>query len=180
MILFIDIVILIVMLINAFWLLCLIIAQVAGSPTVYSNKQAIIDCLKLAGLKKGETVVDLGCGNARSLIIAANQFGAKGVGVERSPFCVIHSRLAVWLSGNSKNIKILSGDFKKAEDYLSDADVVYLYLLNTTLRKMEDWYFSSIGKQTRTVSLAFSFGKREPKETIDTFTLGHNTKARLY
>lgn len=174
------IIILIVLLINAFWLLCLIVAQIAGSPTVYSNKKAIVDCLKLAGLKKGETVVDLGCGNARSLIIAANQFGAKGVGVERSPFCVIHSRLAVWLSGNSKNIKILSGDFKKAEKYLADADVVYLYLLNTTLRKLETWYFKSIGDKTRTVSLAFSFGKHEPKKIIDTYTLGHDTKARLY
>lgn len=168
------------MLINAFWLLCLIIAQLAGSPTVYSNKKAIVDCLKLAGLKKGETVVDLGCGNARSLIIAANQFGAKGIGVERSPFCVIHSRLAVWLSGNSRNIRILSGDFKKAEKYLKNADVVYLYLLNTTLRKIEDWYFKSIGPNTRTVSLAFTFGKHKAIKEIDTFTLSREAKARLY
>lgn len=163
-----------------FWQLNLIIASIFGSPIVYANTDAIRDTLKLADLKEGELVVDLGCGNAKSLIIASRDFGAKGVGVDLSLYCYLKSRLNVLISGQSKNVKIIWGDFKKAESYLEKADVVYLYLLNTALEKIEPWFFSSIGNQTRVVSLAFVFVKHKPTKSITTFNLRKKTKARLY
>jgi ubiquinone/menaquinone biosynthesis C-methylase UbiE len=41
----------------------MLIASISGPPIVYSWKGAVIDCLSLAGAKKGDLVVDLGCGN---------------------------------------------------------------------------------------------------------------------
>lgn len=163
-----------------FWQLNLIIASVFGSPIVYANIPAIRDTFKLAGLKKGELVVDLGCGNAKSLIIASRDFGAKGVGVDLSLYCYLKSRFNVFISGQNKNIKIIWGDFKAAESDLKKADVVYLYLLNSTLKKIEPWFFSSIGRKTRAVSLAFVFVKHKPIKTAPTFNLNKNTLARLY
>ena len=104
------------------WQLTLLLTSMLTSPTVYANDKAIEDSLKLAGLKRGESVVDLGCGNAKSLIIAAKKFGAKGIGVEISPYCYFLARWRVFVLGESKNIKIIYGDFTRAEKYLKSAD----------------------------------------------------------
>ena len=175
-----QLIVLAVSLFLIFWLGCLIYAQALGAPTVYSSDQAITDALESAELKKGELVVDLGCGNAKSLIIAAKKFGAKGVGVERSPYCFVKSKLNIWLAGESKNITILLGDFKRAEPYIKKADVVYLYLFNSVIINIEDWLFDNIKKSTMVVSLAFEFKKHKPKRTIETRNLGRTTKIRLY
>lgn len=163
-----------------FWMGSMLYASVFHVPTVYSSDQAITDALKLAGLKEGELVIDLGCGNAKSLIIAAKAFKAKGLGVENSLYCVIRSRLNIWLSGEKENVRIVFGDFKKVESDLAQADVVYLYLLNTVLAKIEPWYFKSIGRKTRTVTLGFWFASHKPLKTITTKNLGKNSDIRLY
>lgn len=152
----------------------------AGSPTVYSNKKAIEDAYKLANLKPDELVLDLGCGNGRSLLIAAEKFGAKGVGIERSPFCYLHAKLAVYLAGQSKNVKILFGDLKIAEKYLKKADVIYLYLLNSALKEIETWFFQNLSSRARVVSLAFIFPNYKPKSTKKTLNLGVETTIQLY
>lgn len=163
-----------------FWLVSMLLMTIFSSPTVYAYDQAIEDSLKLAGLKKGELVVDLGCGNAKSLIIAAKKFKAKGVGIEISPYCYLLASLRVFVAGERKNIKILFGDFKKAEKHLKKADVVYLYLLNSTLKNIEDWFFESITKKTRVVSLAFIFPNCQPVKKKNTFNLNKDTTIRLY
>jgi SAM-dependent methyltransferase len=169
-----------IVLLTLLWQLILLLTSIFTSPTVYANDKAIEDSLKLAGVKVGELVVDLGCGNAKSLIIAAKKFDAKGIGVEISPYCYLLARWRVFILGESRNIKIIYGDFKKAEVYLKKADVVYLYLLNATLKKIEKWFFSSIGPKTRVVSLAFVFPNKEPINSIETYNLRKNTKARIY
>jgi len=177
---YIAVLVFIIMLITAFWQGSLLWATIIGSPIVYSNPKAVEDCLALAKAKKGETVVDLGCGNAKTLIHMARKFVVKGVGVDRSLFCALRARMNVTLSGQSKNIKIIRGDFKSAERYLKKADIVYLYLLNTTLAQIEDWLFDIIGDKTRIVSLAFQFKNHKPVAEVETYTLRQKTKARLY
>ncbi len=162
-----------------FWQINLIYATIKGAPIVYSSEIAVIDCFKLVKLKKGELVVDLGCGSGKSLIIASEKFNAKGVGVEISPYAYLLARTKK-IFRRQKNYDIIFGDFKKAEPYLKKADVVYLYLLNSVLENIEDWLFKTISKDCRVVSLAFVFKKHKAKRTIETFTLYHKTKAYLY
>ena len=163
-----------------FWLLSLIFAQAFGAPTVYSSKKAVFDALKLSNIKKGEVIIDLGCGDARTLILAAREFGAKGIGVDRSPFCSLKSKLNVLLSRQRKNIHIYFGDFSKIENFLPEADVVFLYLLNSANQKIENWLFDKISKKTRVVSLAFQFKNHFPKKSEKTVTLGRITPIYLY
>lgn len=163
-----------------FWQGSLLFVAVFGTPTVYAYDQAIVDALNLAKLKKGELVVDLGCGNAKSLIIAAKKFRAKGVGVEISPYCYLKSKWNVFAAGESKNIRIIFGDFKKAEKYLQNADVVYLYLLNKVLKSIEPWFFDNVQKDARIVSLSFTFDQKKPVQTSKTVNLGKPTKISLY
>ena len=163
-----------------FWQGSLLVATIKGSPIVYADRSAIRDCWKLAGLSSGQTVVDLGCGNARALIIAVAEFGAKGIGVDRSLYCYFRSKMNLLFSGQSQNIKIVWGDFQSLEQELAKADAVYLYLQNETLAEIEPWLFDSIAPHTKVFSLAFSCPSHKQIDEIETVNLGHKTKIRLY
>lgn len=163
-----------------FRLTSLMIAALSGAPIVYTDSQAIIDAYKLAKLKKGQTVIDLGCGNAQSLIIAAKQFGSKGIGIERSPYAYLNSIFRVWWYGEISNIQIIYGDFSKIQKLLSSADVIYLYLWSSVVEKIEPWLFAHIGKNSQIISLAFKFAKHKPAKIAQTINLGSKHNLYLY
>ncbi|MEK9156331.1 MAG: hypothetical protein AAB360_03485 [Patescibacteria group bacterium] len=163
-----------------FWQGSLLLATIIGAPTVYAAPRAIRDSLRLASLKPDELLVDLGCGNARSLIIAAREFDARGLGIERSPYAYLIARINVLLWGQRKRIRIVFGDFKRLENELSRINVVYLYLINSTLAGAEKWFFEAIGTETRVVVLSFKFRKRQPIKTAETINLGRKTTIGLY
>src|SRR5690606_15112084 len=52
---------------------------------VPTNQETVEEMLKLAGVKPGDVVYDLGCGDGRIVITAAKKFGATGVGVDLNP-----------------------------------------------------------------------------------------------
>ena len=56
---------------------------------------AVEQMLKLAEVKPGELVYDLGCGDGRIVITAARRFGARGIGVDIDPAMVRRSRTNV-------------------------------------------------------------------------------------
>jgi SAM-dependent methyltransferase len=172
--------VLITSIVTLFWVSSLLFATIIGAPTVYSNTIAITDALKMAGLKRNQLVIDLGCGDAKSLIIAAKKFGARGVGVERSPYFFLWARFRVFFARENKRIKIYYGDFKKVENDLRQADVIYLYLLNSVLARIEEWYFANIKDEAKTVSLAFQFINHKPVQKRTTFNLGRTTELSLY
>ncbi|MEI6499310.1 MAG: hypothetical protein WCO23_05075 [bacterium] len=180
MIIFLALVMIIFLLLMLFVFANLVYANFLGAPSIYSSGTAMSDAMKLAGVKKGQLVVDLGCGNAKSLIIAASQFGAKGIGVEKSPLCYLQANLNVLMSRQQRNIKILFGDFSVAEKYLRKADVVYLYLLPTLLTKIEKWLFNTIADKTKVVSLSFEFPTQKSINSIETKNLGYPATVRMY
>lgn len=178
--LFVLILLFLVILLTLFWLINLFYAQIFGAPSVFASNQAVKDALALAIMKNGQTLIDLGCGDGRSLILASKIYGAKGIGIERSPYCYLKSRFNVWQAKESKNIKILFGDFRKFENEIKKADIIYIYLLNSVLAQMEDWIFKTIEPKTKIVSLAFIFPNHEPLAKKETRNLGIKTYVRLY
>jgi SAM-dependent methyltransferase len=175
-----PIIILIVLLGLVFWLGSMVLATAIGSPVVYSKKESVRKAYRLAGLQVGETVLDLGCGNCQNLILAAKEFGAKGIGVDRSLYCFLVSNFKIWLAGESGKIQVIWGGFDRAEKLLQKVDVVYLYLLNSTLAEIEPWFFRHLGKNVRAVSLAFKFPNHKPIKEKPVTNLGIKTKIRLY
>lgn len=160
-----------------FWIGSHLFSLIFHVPYVNSSKQAIGDALNFSGLKKNDIFLDLGSGNGQALILANKKFGARAIGFEVSPFPYLLSKIRTL--GN-KNIKVYFGDFRKAEKILASADVVYVYLLNSVLDKIEDWLFDSISPKTRIVSLAFKFNNHQPIKSISTTNLGRKTKIFLY
>jgi SAM-dependent methyltransferase len=153
----IQIIFLVFLIFALFWFLSLLIAAYSGAPTIYSKDKIIKKALYAVNLNKNQKIVDFGCGNGRVLIIASRGFGARGVGVEISPFYYLLAKLNVLFSGESKNIKIYFGNIRDHEKLVNGADVVYLYLLDKIMRKIEPWIFNALKKNTKIISITFPF-----------------------
>lgn len=172
-----DILLIIFLLGFIFWVCSHLYSTIFYVPYVNSSDRAIHDALKLAGLKKGNNFIDLGCGRGDALIIAARDFGAKAIGYEISPFPFLLARIRTM---RYPSIKVYCRNFSKASSDISKADVVYLYLLNSVLVKIEDWFFSNIKNNAKVVILSFKFKRHQPIKTIPTKNLGRPTKIYLY
>lgn len=82
--------------------------------------------LRLAGVQPGETVYDLGSGDGVPLMIAAREFGARGVGIEVRPELVASARETIRKEDLQELITIREEDFLQSD--FSDADVIFIYL----------------------------------------------------
>ena len=61
-----------------------------GGPFVPTPWLILDEMLKLADIRAGDTVYDLGSGDGRLVIAAAERYGARGVGVERHRDLVLY------------------------------------------------------------------------------------------
>lgn len=83
--------------------------------------------LQMANVKKDDVVYDLGCGDARMLVLAAQKYGCRGVGYDIDPERVQASRDNVARNHVEKLVKIIQADIFTID--LSKADVIPIYLL---------------------------------------------------
>lgn len=127
------------------------------APYVASPINVAKKMLEIADLKPGETVFDLGCGDGRILIIAAQEFGAKGVGVELNPNLVKESRAKVAELKLSDSVQIIQGDLMKVD--LSQADVVTMYLTTGANEKVRPKLETELKSGARVVTHDFTIPK---------------------
>jgi protein-L-isoaspartate O-methyltransferase len=114
------------------------------APYVTSPQRAVEKMLDMASLKPGETLYDLGCGDGRILITAAQKYHVKAVGIEISDRLARTAEDNVKALGLTDRVKVIRGDFMQAD--LSSADVVTLYLITTaneSLRPKLEKYLKS-------------------------------------
>jgi len=105
------------------------------APFVPTPQEVVDKMLQVAGVKKDEMVYDLGCGDGRIIITAAQKFGARATGVELDP--ELHKRTSERIREHKlqDRVKVIHGNLLEVD--LSPANVVTLYLLtdsNTKLR----------------------------------------------
>jgi tRNA G37 N-methylase Trm5 len=102
---------------------------------VPTPQEVVDEMLRLADIRPGEIVYDLGCGDGRIPVTAARKYGVKAWGFDINPVRVKESLENVKKNGVEKLVTIelkdiFEPDPKKAVD-LSKADVITLYLLPT-------------------------------------------------
>ena len=106
------------------------VGQVQGqslAPFVSSPVPVVERMLALANLRTGETLYDLGCGDGRILIVAAQKYRVKAIGVELSERLANSTNESLKKAGLSDLARVIHGDLMAVN--LNDADVVTLYLL---------------------------------------------------
>jgi precorrin-6B methylase 2 len=119
--------------------------------------------LRLAGVSKKDTVYDLGCGDGRIVITAAQKYGARGVGIDIDPERVKEATENTRKAGVADRVKIIRGDLFEAD--ISAATVVTLYLLTDLNLKLRPKLMKELKPGTRVVSHAFTMGDWKPERT---------------
>jgi precorrin-6B methylase 2 len=117
--------------------------------------------LMLAGVKKGDTVYDLGSGDGRVVIAAAKKFGVKAVGFEIDSGLVKLARENVRKQGVEKLVEIRQEDFMTAN--LAPASVVTLYLSSDGNQALRPALMHQLKPGARIVSYGFDMGDWAPK-----------------
>src|SRR5437016_2247112 len=97
---------------------------------------AVIDAmLKGACVTANDVVYDLGSGDGRIVIAAAQKFGARGVGVELDPKLVKAATERARKAGVADRVRFVQADLFKAD--ISEATVVTLYLSGSINFRLE-------------------------------------------
>ena len=147
-----------------FILICgfsLIFSVLSFAPWVPSRGRDLKRIFKLADLKPGQIFYDLGCGNGRVVIYAANNFKVKSIGLEISLPLYLICKLRQALNKQG-DIEIKLKNLHK--ENLASADVVYFFGMPQVLNEK----FCSKLKQelkpgTKVISYSFKLYNLEPK-----------------
>lgn len=132
----------------------LTIAFVTGAPFVPSVSNTAKSMIRLAKLRATDVVYDLGSGDGR-LIFVAGKVARKAVGVEINPFLVMLSEIRRWFFSDKDKVKFKLGNFWRTD--LSEADVVFVYLLPWKMQKLENKLKDELKNGTKIVSNSFIF-----------------------
>ena len=108
---------------------------------------------RLAKVGKNDVVYDLGCGDGTALIVAAKEFGAKGVGIEIDPVRYFIAKNRVNLNRLSSQIKIVKNNFFSVD--ISRASVIIVYLVPKALGRLMPKFKKELKKGTRIVSYRY-------------------------
>jgi ubiquinone/menaquinone biosynthesis C-methylase UbiE len=131
-------------------------------PYVPSPNPVVEGMLKLAGVKSGDTVYDLGCGDGRIVITAAKTYGAKGVGVDINPERIEEARSNAKSAKVEDKVKFEENDLFKAN--IANATVVTLYLLPDVNVRLKPKLLKELKPGTRIVSHSFDMGDWKPEK----------------
>ena len=122
----------------------------------YPTPETIVDkMLQLGGLKAGEKVYDLGSGDGRIIIMAAQKFHADAIGIELDKDLCKLSAEKIRKLHLEKNAHIVNGDLLK-QNY-SSADLVTVYLLPGFIDKVQPLLDQLLKKGARVVAHDFEF-----------------------
>ena len=128
-------------------------------PSARKRHKAMID---LAGLKSGDIVYDLGCGDGR-LVFDASPKVKKAIGYELSIPLVLYGKLiSPFIKGNPK---IMFGNIWK-QDY-KDANVIFCYLMPGAMKKFYAKIWPKLTPGTRVISNSFQIHDVKPVKVDD-------------
>ena len=132
-------------------------------PYVTTPQNVVDAMLDLAGVTANDALLDLGSGDGRVVITAAQRFGTRGTGIEIDPRLIALARAAANGAGVSERTAFLEQDLFATE--LGGASVITLYLLpavNMQLRPA----LQKLKPGTRIVSHDWDMGDWQPDKWV--------------
>lgn len=134
------------------------------TPYVPSTQSNVDEMLRLAAVRPGDVVYDLGSGDGRVVISAARDWGARGVGIELDPKLVAESRELAKRDGVGDRVSFREGDVLKAS--IADATVVTMYLLTPLVNRLQPRLLAELKPGTRIVAHDYGFAEWKPDRHV--------------
>jgi cyclopropane fatty-acyl-phospholipid synthase-like methyltransferase len=147
------------------------------APFVATPPDVVERMLTLAKVGPTDVVYDLGCGDGRIVIMAAQKFGARGVGVDIEPARIAESEENARRAGVEHLVTFKLQDALKTD--VADATVVTLYMLAAMNVKLRPILTQQLRPGARIVSHSFPMGDWEPQQ-IETFKDAAGATRTLY
>ena len=131
-------------------------------PFITSPDNVTLEMLRVANVSPGDHVIDLGSGDGRIVILAAQRFGASGLGVEIVPDLVQRSIASARDAGVADRVSFKVQDLFQTD--LSSATVVTMYLLTEVNLQLRPSLLA-LKPGTRVVSHDWDMGDWKPDQT---------------
>ena len=147
------------------------------APFVATPADVVERMLTLARVGPADVVYDLGCGDGRIVIAAAQRFKARGVGVDIEPARIAEAQENARRAGVEHLVTFRVQDALKTD--VSDATVVTLYMLAAINVKLRPILTTELRPGARIVSHNFPMGDWDP-EQVETFKDAGGATRTLY
>jgi len=128
-----------------------------------SSPEIVQAMLRLAGVRAGDVVYDLGCGDGR-IVIEAARLGARGVGVDLDPQRIREARANARAAGVEARVEFAEGDLFEAD--VRPATVVMLYLWPEVNLRLRPKLLGELRPGARVVSNTHDMGAWRPQQTV--------------
>jgi len=132
---------------------------------VPTPQEVVEDMLRLANVRKGDVLFDLGSGDGRIAIAAAKKYGIKAVGIDIDPDRIKEATENARKAGVSNLVEFRQEDLFKAD--FKEATVVTLYLLPDLNVKLRPRLWEDLKPGTRIVSHQFDMGTWKPEKRLE-------------
>lgn len=136
-----------------------------GAPFVPSRPGICRRMVEFADIRPGMKVYDLGCGDGRFLLLAAEK-GAEAVGVELDPVVWFYAWIRARRSPYAARIRVRWGSLWWTS--VREADVVFVYLMPYWMGKLERMLRAQLKPGAVVVSNTFGLGDAKPFKSDDT------------
>ncbi|KAF7599158.1 MAG: SAM-dependent methyltransferase [Candidatus Dactylopiibacterium carminicum] len=133
-------------------------------PYVPTPQEVVDEMLRMAQVRTGDVVYDLGCGDGRVVITVAAKLGATGVGIDLDPQRISEANANARSAKVTDRVKFVEADLFTSD--FSAATVVTLYLLDSVNRRLRPQLWRQLSVGTRVVSHDFSMGEEWPPEDV--------------
>jgi SAM-dependent methyltransferase len=133
-------------------------------PYVPTPPEVVEGMLILAGLKPGDVLYDLGCGDGRIVITAAKKYGVRATGIDIDPVRITESNKNAAEAGVADKVRFIQQDLFQAD--FKDATVVTMYLLTSVNLRLRPKLLAELKPGTRLVSHSFEMGEWMPDKTV--------------
>jgi tRNA G37 N-methylase Trm5 len=157
-------------------LLAFVAAAALAAPAVAQNQrpdvifvptpyEVVDEMLRLANVKKGDVLYDLGSGDGRIPVAAAKRFGVRAVGIDIDPKRIEEANENARKNGVTRLVTFRQEDLFKTD--FSEATVVTLYLLPDLNVKLRPRLLEELRPGTRIVSHQFDMGDWKPQKRVE-------------
>ena len=151
--------------------------QTPRAPFAATPPDVVDRMLTMANVGPDDVVYDLGCGDGRIVIAAAQKFGARGVGVDIDPQRIESAQANAKRAGVEHLVSFRVQDALETD--VSEATVVTLYLVSALNVKLRPRLMAMLRPGARIVSHNFAMGEWEP-DAVDVFPSADGISRTLY